>query len=108
MINDRWFRGVRITPERQRVWSAMVSYDEGLGPRAYRCILQLADGRQPTPADVDWLTDGIEEPSLARRGPRGCELTAYGRLLANAADRGDATMVFALTTMPELLSERAN
>ena len=102
---DRFYlsRDVRMTPERQRVRSAMSVHDEGLGPRAYACLLQLADGRQPHSVDVEWLTDGVESPSIARMGAGGCELTAYGRLLADAANRGDVEMMFALTTLPDLM-----
>lgn len=103
MRNERWFVGIRSTPERERVYLHMCAEDEGLGPRAYRCLLQLADDIQPTPADVEWLTDGIERPSIARMEGDRCVLTAYGRLLARAADAGDVEMIFALTTMPELM-----
>jgi hypothetical protein len=93
-----------MTPERMRVGDAMNSYDEGLTPRAYRCLLQLADGQQPTEADIIWLTDCVESSALARIGSDGrSELTAHGRLLTQAADRGDVEAKFALTTMPELL-----
>lgn len=106
MNNSLWFRNVRMTPERQAVHDAMTIDDEGLGPRAYRCLLQLADGQQPSAADVDWLTDGVESISIARMGANGqCELTAHGRLLAGAADRGDAEMIIALTTRPDWLDE---
>jgi len=94
---DIWYRGVRMTGERRKVLIAMERYEEGLGPRAYRCLLQLMDGQHIRPADAEWLTDGKETPSIARMGQDGCELTAYGRSLADAAETGDVEAMFART-----------
>ncbi len=104
-MQELWFAETRKTPERVHVYNAMVAMDEGLGSRAYRCLLQLADGDALKPDDVEWLTDGVEPSPIARMGDRGCELTALGKLLADAANRGDVQMMLGLTTLPGLLSD---
>lgn len=105
MHNERWFRGVRATPERERVYFRMSADDEGLGPRAFACLCVLADGGQPPEEDIDWLTSGLESSPIARLRAGRCVLSAFGRILADATDRGDWQVIYALTTMPELLEE---
>ncbi len=110
MSDESWFsaRGVEMTQNQRTVYDLMTRYEEGLGPRAYACLLQLDAGRQPNERDREWLTDGVEEPALARIAEDGrCVLTAYGRLLADAANRGDFTAMAALTTMPEIIDSEA-
>jgi hypothetical protein len=108
MSESGYFTNVRMTPERHAVWTQMAIDDEGLGARAYRCLLQLADGDQPSRNDVAWMTDGVESPPLAHIGLSGhCELTVFGRLCAYAADQGDAEAVMALTTRLEWLLTKA-
>lgn len=99
---SRYYMGINMTPERQFVADRMNDDDEGLTPRAFRCILRLADGLPLSANDVEWLTDGIEQPALAEMVGGVCRLTQHGDALVRAANVGAVEAIYAMTTMPEL------
>src|SRR6187200_196018 len=102
-----WNANVNMTPPRQRVSAIMDQTDEGLGPRAFRTLLQVGDGdARLKPADAAWLFDPVypEGPCLVEWvGIRaGYRLSAFGQRLYDAANRGDWETIARLTTNPNI------
>ena len=105
---DLWItNNVAMTPQRWAVYDAMDREDEGLGPRAFRTLLQVGDGdARLNPKDAAWLYDPVypEGPCLVEWvGIRaGYRLSAFGQRLYDAANRGDWETIARLTTNPNI------
>lgn len=96
-----------MTPQRRAAHEMMEMLDEGIGPRAFRTLLQIGDNDpRLRPNDAAWLSDDLypEGPMLAEWiGIRaGYRLTAFGRRLYDAANRGDWQAIVKLTTDPNI------
>ena len=100
-MTDMWITNVDMTPQRLAVYEAMERYDEGLGPRAFRVLLQVGDSDpRLRPSDAADLWDDPQGlPLLAWRGiDTGYTLAPFGRQLYDAANAGDFLTVIRLTT----------
>jgi hypothetical protein len=102
---DLFYWRTRMTHVRRYVADRMISEEEGLGPRAFACLLQLADGLELRPLDAEWLADG-DVDALAEWQDGKVILTPLGATIAELADKGEVEAIYALTTMPELLTEQ--
>lgn len=108
-MSINWFERVAMTPERQAVYEAMEAADEGLGPRAYRTLLLVGDGQPTALDDVLWLlADEIAPPLVEFKLDEYCRLSARGRAIYDAANRGDHVAIFGLTTLPHLRTAGLN
>ncbi len=99
-----WFEHVNMTPQRQYVADMMDRLDEGMGPRGYRTLLQVGDNDpRLRPSDAAWMCDFDvcpEEPILVDWYgiSAGYGLTAIGKALYTAANRGDYVTIIKHTT----------
>lgn len=96
-----FYRKARMTPNRQKVADCMYLDEEGLGPRAFSVLIQLADGQEITPNDAEWITDEMNNPALATVVDGKPQLAEFGRTLMDAADRADLDTIYRLTTRPD-------
>jgi hypothetical protein len=96
----RWFDQTHMTHARWVCYQAMEVHDEGLGPRAYRTLLQIGDkDTRVRPDDAAWLWDDEMGPPMVEwLGVRdGYTLSAFGQKLYAAANDGDVTTIIRLT-----------
>jgi hypothetical protein len=98
---DLFFRDVVMTPARMACREAFEAYDEGLGARGMKVLLQMGDNDpRLRPNDVEWMADGVEKPELAVSDGDGWRLTDMGQRLYDLIDRGEWIEVIRLTTDP--------
>jgi hypothetical protein len=104
-MTDLWIANVAMTPARRAVYDAMEREDEGLGPRAFRTLLQIGDRDIRLRAhDAAWLFyDDEGLPLVEWLGiADGYRLSAFGRALYDAANRGDWETIVRQTTNPNI------